>query len=147
MWASQIVQCVKNSPAIQKTLETQVPSLGWEDPLEEEMASHSSILAWRIPWMDEPGALWSMGLQRVGHNWARMHAHSLLGSKLRYLALFEEGNHQPNKASGQKDDSWMLSVFTAVKHLPSSSKGHGFLNHGRGPLRVQWFGRYRDEAH
>ena len=46
----------------------QVRSLGWEDPLEEEMASHSSIPAWRIPWMDEPGALWSMGLQRVGHN-------------------------------------------------------------------------------
>ena len=45
MWAFQMVQCVKNSPAIQETLETQVPSLGWEDPLEEEMASHSSILA------------------------------------------------------------------------------------------------------
>ena len=42
--------------------------LGWEDPLEEDMATHSSILAWRIPWTEEPGWLQSMGLQRVGHN-------------------------------------------------------------------------------
>ena len=50
--------------------ETWVWSLGWEDPLEKEMATHSSILAWRIPWMEEPGRLQSTGLQRVGHNWA-----------------------------------------------------------------------------
>ena len=46
----------------------QVQSLGWEDALEEEMASHSSILAWRIPWTEEPGRLQSIGSQRVGHN-------------------------------------------------------------------------------
>ena len=57
---------VKNLPAMQ---ETQVWSLGWEDPLEEEMATHSSILAWKIPWTEEPGGLQSMGWQRVGHNW------------------------------------------------------------------------------
>ena len=56
---------VKNLPAIG---ETWVQSLGWEDPLEEGMASHSSILAWRISWTEEPGRLQSMGLQRVGHN-------------------------------------------------------------------------------
>ena len=55
---------VKNPSAVQ---ETQVGSLGWEDPLEEEMATHSSILAWRIPWTEEPGGLQSMGSQRVGH--------------------------------------------------------------------------------
>ena len=55
----------KNPPAIQ---ETQVQSLGWEDPLEKEMAAHSSILAWRIPWIEEPGGLQSMGLQRVRHD-------------------------------------------------------------------------------
>ena len=49
---------VKNLPATQ---ETWVPSLGWEDPLEKEMATHSSILAWRIPWMEEPGRLQSLG--------------------------------------------------------------------------------------
>ena len=47
--------------------ETQVSSLGWEDPLEEEMATHSSILAWKIPWREEPGRLQSMGSQRVRH--------------------------------------------------------------------------------
>ena len=49
-------------------LETQVGSLGWEDPLEKEMATHSSILAWIIPWMEEPGRLQSMELQRHRHN-------------------------------------------------------------------------------
>ena len=49
--------------------ETQVQSLGWEDPLDKEMATHSSILAWRIPWTEEPGRLQSMGLQKVGHDW------------------------------------------------------------------------------
>ena len=48
--------------------ETQVQSLGWEDPLEKEMAIHSSTIAWKIPWTEEPGRLQSMGLQRVGHN-------------------------------------------------------------------------------
>ena len=58
---------VKNLP-IQETEEMQVPSLGQEDPLEEGMATNSSILAWRIPWTEEPGELQSMGLQRVGHD-------------------------------------------------------------------------------
>ena len=49
--------------------ETRVRSLGWEDPLEKEMATHSNILAWEIPWMQEPGGLQSTGSQRVGHNW------------------------------------------------------------------------------
>ena len=53
---------------MQETEEMKVQSLGWEDPLEEEMATHSSILAWRIPWTKEPGGLQSMGRQRVGHN-------------------------------------------------------------------------------
>ena len=50
--------------------ETWVQSLGWKDPLEKEMATHSSILAWRIPWTKEPGGLQSTGLQGVGHAWA-----------------------------------------------------------------------------
>ena len=55
-----VAQMVKNLPAVQ---EAQVRSLGWEDPLEKEMASHSRILAWRIPWTEEPGGLQSMGSQ------------------------------------------------------------------------------------
>ena len=53
---------------MQEVLETQVQSLGKEDPLEEGMATHSSILAWRIPWREEPGGLQSVGLQRLGHD-------------------------------------------------------------------------------
>ena len=56
---------VKNLPAMQ---ETWVQSLGWEDPLEEQMVTHPSILAWRIPWTEEPGRLWSMGSKRAGHD-------------------------------------------------------------------------------
>ena len=60
-----MVQTVKNLPAMQ---ETWVQSLGWEDPLEKEMATHSSILAWRIPWTEEAGRLQSLGSPRVGHD-------------------------------------------------------------------------------
>ena len=60
-----MVHLVKNLPAMQ---ETQVQSMNGEDPLEKEMATHSSILAWKIPWTEEPGKLQAMGLQRVGHN-------------------------------------------------------------------------------
>ena len=58
---------VKNPPTKQ---ETGVQLLGREDPLEKEMATHSSVLAWRIPWTEEPGRLQFMGLQRVRHDWA-----------------------------------------------------------------------------
>ena len=56
-----------NLPAMQATQEKWVQSLGQEDPLEDGMATHSSILAWRIPWTEKPGGLQSTGLQRVGH--------------------------------------------------------------------------------
>ena len=60
-----VAQVVKNPPALQ---ETQVQSLGWEEPLEKDVATHSSILAWDMPRAEEPGGLQSMGLQRVGHD-------------------------------------------------------------------------------
>ena len=63
--ASQVAQIVKKQPAMQ---ETHVQSLGWEDPLEKGMATHSSILAWRIPWTEKRGRLKSIGSQRVRHN-------------------------------------------------------------------------------
>ena len=65
--ASLVAQSVKNLPAVQ---ETRVQSVGWEDPLEKATAIHSSILAWKISWTEEPGGLQSMGSQRVGHDWA-----------------------------------------------------------------------------
>ena len=58
---------VKNLPAMQENQETRTQSLGWEDPLEKEMATHSSMLAWKIPWTEEHGRLQSTGFQRVGH--------------------------------------------------------------------------------
>ena len=64
--ASLMAQLVKNQPAMR---ETWVWSLGWEDPLEKGTTTYSSILAWRIPWTEEPGRLQSMGSQRIGHNW------------------------------------------------------------------------------
>ena len=65
LFSFPIAQTVKNLPAMQ---ETWVQSLGQEDPLEKEMAIHSSILAWRIPWTEEPAGLQSRGSQRVGHD-------------------------------------------------------------------------------
>ena len=66
LWTSLVAQKVKSLPTMQKT---RVRSLGREVPLEKEMVAHSSTLAWKIPWMEEPGRLQSMGSQRVGHNW------------------------------------------------------------------------------
>ena len=63
--ASLVVQMVKNLPAMQQAW---VRSLCWEDPLEEGMATHCSILTWRLPWTEEPSGVWSMGSQRVGHD-------------------------------------------------------------------------------
>ena len=66
-WASLVAQRVKPLPAM---WETRVWSLGWEGPLEKEMATHSSTLAWKIPWFEKPGRLQSTGSQRVRHDWA-----------------------------------------------------------------------------
>ena len=67
LFPTALSQVVKNLPPMQ---ETGLWSVGREDPLEKEMATHSSILAWRIPWTEEPCGLWSTGLQRVGRDWS-----------------------------------------------------------------------------
>ena len=78
--ASQVAQWVKNLPAVQDMQEKWVHSLGLEDPLEEGMATCSSILAWRISWTEEPGGLQSMGFQRAGHDWSEWACrHALYG--------------------------------------------------------------------
>ena len=76
---------VKNRPAKQ---ETWVLSLGQEDPLEKEMASHSSIVAWEIPWTDRPDMLYSMGLQRVGHDLAT----ETINNNMSHLLLLKTGH-------------------------------------------------------
>ena len=74
-WAFPCSSGVKNPPAMQKIW---VWSLGGEDPLEKEMATHSSVLAWEIPWTEEPGRLQSMGLQRVGHDLVTKHTRTYI---------------------------------------------------------------------
>ena len=66
--ASQVAQWLRSPLPMQETQETRVRSLGWEDPLEKETATHSGILAWRIPWIEEPGGLQSMRALRVRHS-------------------------------------------------------------------------------
>ena len=73
-WVSLVAQTVKNPPAMRKT--RALRSLGWENPLEEEMATHFSILAWKILWTEEPDRLQSRGSERVGHDWAYTHTHT-----------------------------------------------------------------------
>ena len=76
---------------MQEMKEMWVPFLGWEDPLEENMATHSNILAWEIPWIEEPGGLQSMGLRRVGYNWHNLiiNIHSSIESEINVAFLLE----------------------------------------------------------
>ena len=85
-WATELnwTERTKSLPAMQ---ETWVWSLGQEDPLEKEMATHSSILAWKTPWTEEPKGLQSIGLQRVRHNWA-INTHRILNIKERTWSFF-----------------------------------------------------------
>ena len=82
-----MAQTVNNLPAMQ---ETQAQSLGQENPLEKEMAMHSSILTWRIPWTKEPGGLQSMGSQRVGHDLATNHKHKWVDARRILRVVIEE---------------------------------------------------------
>ena len=84
-WASLVAQRVKNLPVMQ---ETWVPSLGQADPLEKGMATHSSILAWRIPRTEVPGGLQSMGLQRVGHDGVVNYSDHRCSRKCSFLSFF-----------------------------------------------------------
>ena len=76
---------VKNLPPMQEIKEMQVRSLGREDPLEEGMATHSNIFAWRIPWTEEPGRLEAIGLQKVGSHLTGTHAQERLRAGNSYL--------------------------------------------------------------
>ena len=81
------LRVVKNPPATQEAQKMWVRSLGREDPLEKGMATHSSILAWRIPWTEMPGGLQSIGSQRVGHDWnALAHTHATLSEHSFYFS-------------------------------------------------------------
>ena len=94
---------VKNPPAMQELQETWVQSLGEEEPLEEGMATHSSILAWRIPRSEETGELQSTGLQRVGHDWS-------------HLACTHAHHNKCYRLNGLTDRHWFLTVLKAGKY-------------------------------
>ena len=85
--SSLVAQRLKHLPPMQ---EARVWSLGWEDPLEKEMVTHPSILAWRIPWTEKPGRLPSMGSQRVRHDWATSLSLSLVAQMLKGLLTVQD---------------------------------------------------------
>ena len=96
---------VKNPPVMQKTQETQVLSLGWEDPLEEGMTAHSSILAWKIPWTEEPGRLQSIGSQRVRPDWSNG-ALSTIIQGLQEFSYTDTFNFYRPAAAGSSSALW-----------------------------------------
>ena len=112
--------------------ETWVRSLGWEDPLEKEMATHSGTLAWKIPWTEEPGGLKSMASQRVGHNWATS-VHLTSGYVLGHLLFllytrFPQQSHPLHRfLSSMWLSSKLLSLSeTSPERLKSSHSLHSF---------------------
>ena len=101
----------ENPPAKQ---ETWVQSLGWKDPLEGDMATHSTILAWRIPWREEPGGPWSMGSHRIGHDrsrWAHTHSKGRSGHHQVEQGT-RDGGHKGSKEKWQKVSAkkWWLNI-------------------------------------
>ena len=103
--ASLVAQRLKRLPAM---WEMWVQSLGREDPLEKEMATHSSILAWRIPWMEEPGGLQSTGSQRVGHDWATSLTHSQGCTTITTIWKHQFSGAQPSLWSNSHIHTWLL---------------------------------------
>ena len=119
-----MAQTIKRLPARQ---ETQVQSLGQEDPLEKEMATHSSILACKIPQTEKPGRLQCMGSQRVGHDWATSHGHQLNRRE------FEQ---TPEDSEGQGS----LACCSPRDHKESDTTQQ--LNSERHQLRYNWVQHY-----
>ena len=115
-----VAQTVKNMPMIQ---ETRVQSLGWEDPLEKGMASYSSILAWRIPWTEEPVRLQSVGLQRVRHDWV---------TNTHILILQQSKNPNTNITVGNKSPA---ALFQAMCLAPTPTC-HSCLTSDQGPEQM-----------
>ena len=131
-WAFLVAQLVKNPLAMQ---ETRVQSLVWGDPLEEGMATHSSILAWRSPWTEEPRGLQSIGSQRVGHDWATNTARGGTLSKAFSLTKdnskrgwqwrsIKTSSKQPGKHAHQflEEETAYLYIFSYLNTLFESFK-------------------------
>ena len=137
--ATSVAQTVKNLPAVWETQETWAWSLGQEDPLEKEVATHSSILAWRIPWTEEPGGLQSMESHRVRHDWAthtHTHTHSLslslsppISPRLPFLSTSHD--HSWEKPAGlqflgSQNQTWLTHTHLLPFYLPLSFLSYFF---------------------
>ena len=139
-----MAQRLKGLPAMQ---ETWVWSLGWEDTLEKEMATHSSILAWRIPWMEEPGGLQSTGLQRVrrdfiftflslSYHFTRLHIYALI-----YDICFSLSDLLHSFSSSAKSGFQTLSIFCFQKNSNLKLRTHSLFSDFTGTFL------YRKECH
>ena len=120
-WAFLVAQLVKNLPAVQ---ETWVRYLGWEDPLEKEVATHSRILAWKISWTEEPGGLQSMRSQRVGHDWAT-------NTYLLVLLIYKIFSFSPEVfiTIPKKTLAFSSHSYTSFLHSLTEIKTHPFTLH------------------
>ena len=121
--ASLVAHLVKKPPAMR---ETWVWPLGWEDPREKGKATHASILAWRIPWTEEPGGLQSMGLQRVRHDWATKHSTSYASTKFYKEKRDGDGHSLAHIWEHRVTSKWanISSVFSHFLFLSCSSIVH-----------------------
>jgi len=150
---SVVVQMVKHLSTMR---ETQVWSLGWEDPLEKEIAIHSSTIAWKIPWTEELGRLQSMGLQRVRHDWATsltrclMYRLSLLFSRsvsdewIRFVALPLTSQITLNKILSFLNLS--VKIYKMRKQTPYQGKESCIKMELGTSLEVQWLRLYTSTA-
>ena len=142
---AMLAQRLKHLPAMR---DTWVWSLDWEDPLEKEMATHSSILAWRIPWTEEPDGLQPMGSQRVGHNWATSLSLSLwlcwsylqhMGSFIAEHGLFSScgtwaQEHWPGSYGMWDQEPWLSSCGTWTLYFWVILMSH------LSSFALQWYG-------
>ena len=142
-----MVQVVKNLPAMQEMQEMWVQSLGQEEPLEKEMATHSSILAWKIPWTEEPGGLQSTGSKGVRHDWAHRHSLTQKSPRVKFYMPFTLKSTKLKCAfsgisSGMRLNHWTSQMVLVVKNPPANAgyiKRYGFNPWvGKNPWRTAW---------
>ena len=137
----QVALVVKNLPADSRDTETWVRSLGREDALEEEMLTHSRVLAWRVPWTGEPGELQSMGSQRVGHDWSGWaHVKTLKNSNENHSLLSYKWR------LGGGDPGWVPYAIFSGRGFPGSSESKVSACNARDPGLIPGLGRSPGEG-
>ena len=124
---SQVVLVVKNLPANAGDIRDTGSILGWEDPLEEEVATHSRILTWRIPWIEEPARLQSMGSQRVRHNWSSLAIMSWFNEGQKICAIPLSPAPCPFNSSQLALTHSFLSLSLISVHMPGTSSSFSAL--------------------